>query len=146
MENLPRNFCAFSCHEVTGHNGTKCYSVVVGSEIAHYAYGTHISEGCEILAQVLIYPCFGNFLTVNSISFLYNLYLLCSNLTDNADTETRTREWLAVYQIFWNTQLTAGIANLILKEEAQWLNDFLKVYTVRETAYIVMGFNNSGLA
>ena len=141
MKYLPWNLGAFGGHKVAGHYSSKGNSIIVGSEVTHYTYRAHIGECCKVLTQVLVHPSLGNFLTINCVSILNDFYLLSSYLANNTNTEARTWERLTIYQIFRNLQLTAGLTNLILKEKTKWLHNFLKVYIIRQAAYIMMGFN-----
>ena len=44
-----RNLCGLGSHEVNSLDSTECYCVIVGSEVSHYAYASHIGKGCEVL-------------------------------------------------------------------------------------------------
>ena len=143
MEYLPRQLSAFSCHKVAGHYGSQGNSVVIGTEITHNPYRAHIGQGCKILAQILIHTSLSYLLAIDSICFLNDLYLFCSYFTDNTDTQAWPWEWLTIYQIIWNTQLTAGLSYLILKQKTQRLYDFLEIYKIRQTAYIMVGLDYS---
>ena len=112
-EYFPRKFCGFCGHEIGCEDGTKCDGIVIGSDIAHTAYGTHIGQGCEVLTECAVDTCLGDLLAVDSVCILYDAYLLCGYLTDDTNTKSRTRERLTVYQIFRNTKLQTGAADLI---------------------------------
>ena len=43
-------------HKVGSKDCSKCNSIIIGSSVAHTAYGTHISQGCEILSQIFVMP------------------------------------------------------------------------------------------
>ena len=53
---------------------------------------------------------------------------------------------LAGDQVLRQTQLAAGLADLVLEQVAQGLYDFLKVHVVRQTADIVMALDGGRFA
>ena len=53
---------------------------------------------------------------------------------------------MSIYKIFRNAELQAGFADLIFKQETEGLYDFLEIYMVRKTAYIVVGLDDRTLA
>ena len=73
-EDFPWDLGGFCSHEVGGVYGTQCDGVIVGSEITHNTYGTHVGQGCEILAKTFVKSCFCDLFTVDGICFLYDLY------------------------------------------------------------------------
>ena len=72
-----------------------------------------------------------HFLTVNVIGILHDTNLLCSYLTDNTDTKSRSREWLTEDKFLRDAKLQTRFADFIFEEVAQRLDDFLEIYEVR---------------
>src|SRR5699024_4116996 len=68
------------------------------------------------------------------------------HLADDADSESRSREWLTEYKIFRNSQLQSCLAHLIFKQISQGLDDFFEINIVRKSAYVVVRFDHCGLA
>ena len=56
------------------------------------------------------------------------------------------REGLTEYQVFRNAKLQTYLAHLILKQISKRLDNLLKIYIVRQSAYIMMRLNHSRLA
>ena len=103
-----RNLCGLCCHEVDSLHCTKCYCIIISSEIAHNAYTSHIGKCCEVLVRhpgwffsmffLIVGCCFVDFFTINEICILYNANFLFGNFSDNTDSKSRSREWLTEYQ------------------------------------------------
>ena len=53
---------------------------------------------------------------------------------------------MAEYKFLRNTKFQTCLTYLILEEITQWLDDFLEIYVVRKSAYIVVGLDNCGFS
>ena len=150
------NLCTFGGHEIDGIYGAQCNCVVVGSLVAHNTNGTHVGQGCEILVRhpgwsfavffLVSSYCLVHFFPVDGIGILYDADFLSIDFTDDSDTKTRAREWLTEYQMLRNSKFKTGFTNLIFEEVTQRLDDFLEINIIRKTAYIVVGFDDSGFS
>lgn len=87
-----------------------------------------------------------HFLTVNVIGILHDTNLLCSYLTDNTDTKSRSREWLTEDKFLRDAKLQTRFADFIFEEVAQRLDDFLEIHIIRETADVVVGLDHCGFS
>ena len=146
VENLVRDSCPVSGHEVGGCNAAECEGIIVGSEVAHNAYGAHVCQNCEVLVNRLVQTSFSDLVAEDEVSFAQNIQFFLGDVADNTDSKTRTREWLTVYQIIRQTELTAECANFVLEQQTQRLDDFLEVNIVRKAAHIVVRFDNGRVA
>src|SRR5699024_8159876 len=79
----------------------------------------------------------------NQICFAQGIQAFLGNLTDNANTQTRAWERLTSNNFFWQSQLAADSADLVLKQQPQWLDQF-EVHIIRQSADTVVGFNIRG--
>ena len=145
IQHLVRDACPVGSHKVGGGNTAQCEGIVIGSEVAHDADRTHIGQNRKILVDGFIQTCFGNLIAEDEICFAQDVQLFFGNLADDADGKTWTRERLAVDQIIRQTQLSAQCADLVLEQQAQRLDDFLEVDIVRQTADIVVRFDDSSI-
>ena len=59
-----------------------------------------------------------------------------------ADGKAGAGEGLAHHQILRQTQLTAQLPHLVLKEHPQRLDDLLEIHIIRQTAHIVMALDH----
>ena len=87
-----------------------------------------------------------HFLTVNVIGILHDTNLLCSYLTDNTDTKSRSREWLTEDKFLRDAKLQTRFADFIFEEVAQRLDDFFEIYVVRQSSDVMMGFDDGGFS
>ena len=145
-ENFPRDLCGLGSHKVDGVYGSQGNRVVVSSLIAHNAYGAHIGQGCEVLADIAVDSCFCDLLAVDRVSFLYHLYFLRCYGADNTDSESRTRERLAVYELLRNSEFQTGLTDLVFEEVAERLNDLFEINIIRKSSDIVVGFDHCGFS
>ena len=120
-----RDLCALCGHEVDGLHGSQCDGVIIGSLITHNAYGSHIGQGCEVLVDLAVQTCVSDFLAVDGICILYDLDLLSGHFADDTDTQSGTGERLTEYQMLRNAKLQSYLADLILEQVAQRLDDLL---------------------
>ena len=141
-----RDLCCLCGHEVDRIYGSQRDRVIVSSLITHNAYGAHISQCCEVLTDIAVDSCLCNLFAVDCICLLYHLYLFRCNRTDNTDTKSRTRERLTVYKLLRNSEFQTGLTNLVFKQVAKWLDNFLKVNVIWKSSYIVVGFDHCGLS
>ena len=143
---LPGDLCSFCCHEIGSIYGSQCHCIIIGAFITHNTNTSHIGKGCEVLAKTLVHTGFGNLLTVDCICVLNDTNLLGSNLSNDTDSKTGAGERLTVYEVLRNTKFETGTTNLVLEQKPQRLNNLLEIYIIRQSTYVVMGFDYSALA
>ena len=105
LEHRKRNLRALGGHEVVRLHGAERNGIVVGAEIAHYADGAEVREGCEVLAELSRKARLLDLLAVDAVCLLDYLYLFRRDFTDDADAESRAREGLAVHELFGEAEL-----------------------------------------
>ena len=108
---------ALGGHEVGGVYGTEGDGVIVGTEITHNTYGTHVGQGCEILTKTFVDSCFCDLFAVDGVGFLNDFYFFLGYFSDDTDSKAGTREGLTVHQILGDTKLQTGAPNLIFKKK-----------------------------
>ena len=86
--------------------------------------------------------CLVHFLAVDGIGILHDLDFLGIYFSDDTDTESRSREWLTENKFFRDAKFKSGFSYLILEKVAERLNDFFEINEVRQTAYVVVGFDD----
>ncbi|CDB20059.1 cytosine deaminase [Blautia sp. CAG:52] len=145
-DDIPWNLSAFCSHEVCGGYCTQCDGVVVCSFIAHNTYGTHVGQSCKVLVYFFVQTGFGDFFTPDGICILYHLYFFCGYIADDTNTEPRTREWLTEYQVIRNAKFQTGFSYFVFEQVTQRLDDFLEIYMLRQTTYVVVGFDHGGFS
>ena len=116
-EDFPGDLGGIGGHEVGGVYGTEGDGVIVGTEITHNTYGTHVGQGCEILTKTFIDSCFCDLFTVDGVGFLNDFYFFLGYFSDDTDSKAGTREGLTVHQILGDTKLQTGAPNLIFKKK-----------------------------
>ena len=146
LQDFERNLCGFCGHEVDGVDGAERYGVVVGTFVSHDADRAHVGEGGEVLANGFVEAGVGDFFAVDGVGVLNDTDFFGGDFTDDADAETRTREWLTEDEGFREAQFEAGFADLVFEEVAERFDDFFEVYVVREAAHVVVGFDNGGFS
>ena len=57
-------------------------------------------------------------------------------------SKSRTRERLAVYELFRNSELKTGLTDLVFEEVAERLNDLFEINIIRKASDIVVGFDH----
>ena len=113
----------------TGIYRAECNGIIVGSLVTHNTNGTHIGQRCKVLVRVPVsMPALRDLLTVDCICILHDPNFLRRYFADDTDTKTRAREWLTEYQVLRNTKLQTCLADFILEQIAQRLDDFLEIY------------------
>ena len=71
-DDIPRNFCAFGCHEIGSGYGTEGDSIIIRSFISHDSNGTHVGQGCEVLADFVGDSGFVDFFAPDRVGVLYH--------------------------------------------------------------------------
>src|SRR5699024_5282862 len=94
LQDFERNLCGFCGHEVDGVDGAERYVVVVGTFGYHDADRAHVGEGGEVLTDGIVEAGVGDFFAVDGVGVLNDTDFFGGDFTDDADAETRTREWL----------------------------------------------------
>ena len=146
LEQAPRDLGGFGRHEIGGGHGAQGHGIVVGALIAHNAHTAHVGQRGVVLADALIKTGFCNLLAPDGVGFLYHLDLIRRDFADDADGKAGAGERLAADEVFRQTQLTAGLTGLILKEVTQRLDDLLEIDVIRQTAYIVVRLDDGAFA
>ena len=145
-DDIPRNFCAFGCHEIGSGYGTEGDSIIIRSFISHDSDRTHIGQCCEVLADFVSDSGFVNFFTPDCVGILNHFNFLSGYFTDDTNTKTRTWEWLTEYKIFRNSEFKTGFSYFIFEKVAQWLDDFFEIYVIRQSSDIMVRFDNGGFS
>ena len=74
------------------------------------------------------------------------LYFFCGYIANDTDTEPRTREWLTEYQVIRDAEFQTGFSYFIFEQVTQRLDDLFEIYMLRQTAYVVVGLDDSCIA
>ena len=133
-------------HEVLGRHGAQGEHTVVAAAIAHDANGTRVGQDGEILVHFLIFTDLFQLLAVDRVGKAQRVGLLLGDLAHDANGKTRAGERLAGDEILGQPQLAAELTHLVLKEQAQRLDDLLEVDIVGKTADIVVALDDRGAA
>lgn len=83
---------------------------------------------------------FSYFFTEDSICFTNNSEFIFSYFAKNADSKTRTWEWLTPYEVMRNAEFFTYCTNFIFEEFAKWF-DKVELNIFRKTANVVMALN-----
>lgn len=126
-ENIVGDTSPVSRHKIIGGDSADSDEVIVGAVVAHNANGMNIGENSEELFELVFDSAFAYLIAENSVSFLKNLYFLLSDLANNADTKTGTREWLSPYEIVGDTKLFAYSSDFVFKEVTERLDNAVEV-------------------
>ena len=86
--------------------GTLAVDDAGGLDVGHYG---------EVLPDLALQAVLGEFLTEDGVGFPNGLQTVTGDRSKAADAKSRTRERLTVYQIFRNTKLQTGAADLIFR-------------------------------
>ena len=70
IQNLIRDSCPISSHEVSGGDTTQCKSIIIGAAIPHDTNRTHVGQNSEILMDLVCQPSIGDLFTEDPISVL----------------------------------------------------------------------------
>ena len=133
-------------HEIGRRDGAQGDGVIVGALVAHDADAAHIRQRGKVLTRALGHGELIDFFAPDGVGILHDGDLLRSYIANDADSQARAGERLAGDQVLRQTQLAAGLADLVLEQVAQGLYDFLKVHVVRQTADIVMALDGGRFA
>ena len=133
-------------HEVLGRYGTQGEHAVVAAAVAHDANGARVGQDGEVLVHLLVFAGLFQLFAVDRVGKAQRVGLLLGDLAHDADGKTRAGERLAGDEILGQAQLAAELAHLVLKEQAQRLDDLLKVDIVGKTADVVVALDDRGAA
>ena len=138
--------CPVGGHEVVGGDGADGQEVVVGSVVAHDAYGADTGQDAEELCHLVFVAVFGHFIPENPVGLLEDFHLLCGDLTDDAHAQTGTGEGLPPDQLMGNAQLLAYPADLVLKQAGQRFDDVQELHILGHFDLVVVGLDLIGVA
>ena len=133
-------------HEVCGGDGPQGQGVVVGPAVAHDANGAHVGQHGKVLAHGALQMGLGDLVPEDEVRLAQGVQLLLGDLADHPDGKARTREGLAHDQILRQAQLPAQLADLVLEQHPQGLDDLLEVHVVRQAAHVVVALDDGGIA
>ena len=145
-DDIPRDFGAFGCHEIGGGDGAEGDGIIIRSFISHDSNGTHVGQGCEVLADFVGDSGFVDFFAPDRVGVLYHFDFLGGYFADDTDAKSRAREWLTEYEVFRDAELKAGFSYFVFEEVAQRLDDFFEIYVVRQSSDVMMGFDDGGFS
>ena len=86
-----------------------------------------------------------NLFTDNSVGVAEDLKLFWGNVANDADSKTRTWEWLPVDKVIWQAERNTQRTDLILEEVIQGLNQ-IKVNALWEWNQVVVALDGCSLA
>ena len=133
-------------HEVGGGDAAEGEGVVVGAAVAHDTDGAHIRQHGEILADAVGEACVRQLLAEDGVGIAQGIELLARDLAEDADGKAGAGEGLAHDQIFRQAELAAELADLVLEQQAQRLDDLLEVDEVRQAANVVVALDDGSIA
>ena len=136
----------FGGHEVGGGDGAQRDGVVVGALVAHNADALHVGQRRKILARVLGGGQLVDLLAPDGVGVLHDGDLLRRDIADDAHGEAGAGERLAGHQILRQAQLAASLADFVLEQVAQRLDNLLEVDIVGQAADVVVALDGGGLA
>ena len=108
-------------HEIGRRDGAQGDGVIVGALVAHDADAAHIRQRGKVLTRALGHGQLVDFLAPDGVGILHDGDLLRSYIANDADSQARAGERLAGDQVLRQTQLAAGLADLVLEQVAQGL-------------------------
>ena len=133
-------------HEVLGRHSAQRKHAVVAAAIAHDADGARVGQDGEVLVHLLVFAGLFQLLAVDRVGKAQRVGLLLGDLAHDANGKTRAGERLAGDEILGQPQLAAELTHLVLKEQAQRLDDLLEVDIVGKTADVVVALDDRGAA
>ena len=92
------------------------------------------------MLTLVSFDSFVNFLAVDCISILNNADFFGIDFTDNSDSKSGTREWLAEYKTLRNAKFKTGFADFILEKVTKRFNNFLEIHEITKPTAIVERF------
>ena len=116
IEDIVRNTGPISRHEVCRRNAAQGQCVVIGSEVAHDADGAVIGEDGKVLVDVALHAGIGDFFAEDGIGISEDIQFVFGDFTHDADSQARTRERLAPYEVFRKAQFSPEFADFVFKE------------------------------
>ena len=116
--------------------GTLAVDDAGGLDVGHYG---------EVLPDLALQTVLCELLTQDGIGFAHSLQSVSCDGTQTAHAQTGTGEGLSVNHAVGQTQSLAAGTHLILKQQAQGLNQLLKINNGGQTAYVMMGFDDCGI-
>ena len=107
-----------------------------------YPYRFGIGQYRKVLIRTMCQFCLFDFFGKDRIRFFQNVQFLIADLTQDSDSQSRSRERLAVYQFFRQTEFDPGLTDFILEQIFQRFDDLIERHVLRKSPDIVMGFDH----
>ena len=115
--------------------------MAVGPAVALHSHGPHIRQQDHgALPNRIVQPGSGQLLADNRISLAERRQTVRSNLSDNANAQSRARERLAGHNSAGQTELATHSTDLVLEQQTQRLYQ-RKFNVVGQTSHIVVALD-----
>ena len=140
-QHVVRQARPISRHRILRGHGTQHDRVAVGAAITLNAHGANISQQHNrALPDLLIQAGRRELLAGNQVRSAQDIQALTRHLANDANTQARAREGLAVHQVIGQAKLATNRTHLVLEQGAQGLNQ-LEGHVLGQAAHVVVALN-----
>ena len=139
-EDFLRHADPIGCHAVMAAHDAQGDGVVIGSFVSHDAHRADGQKNGEGLPNFIIPLGGSHFLDHDGIGLAHDAQALGVDSSDNANGESRTREWLAVDDFFGESEFFADSADFVFEELAQGLDE-LEFHALGEASDVVVALD-----
>ena len=130
-------------HAIGRSYGTQRHAALVRTLIAHYADALHGQQNRSRLPYLVVKSPLAQGIDIDFVHILQNFHLLRGNIAQNTDRKARTGERMPPQQLRIDTEGLTHAAHLVLKEQAQRLDDF-QVHLFGQAADVVVALDGAG--
>src|SRR5689334_7597802 len=132
-------------HEVDGLDGAQAHHVVVAAPITHHTHASHRQEHRERLRSLVIQIMPAQLFDEDVVRLAQEIRVVLAYFAEDAHTQTRAREWMAIDHLARQPELDTQLAHLVLEQLAQRLHQ-LHAHVRRQPTHVVVRLDHVGLA
>lgn len=149
LKEVPLKSISSASHEVSRLNRSECNNLLVNSVITHNTDGLNWQKGGVSLGNLVVDASSLDLRDKDVVGFASDIYLLSGDLTKDTDGNSWAWEWVAHNKVVWDAELSSKLANLVLEELSQWLNELESLsvhHALWKTTNVVVGLDGGGWA
>ncbi len=147
LKEIPIESVSSASHEISSLNGSESNDLLVDSVVTHDTDGLDWQESGVSLRDLVVNSGSLDLGDENVVGLAGDGDLLSGDLTEDTDGNSWTWEWVAHDKVVWDTELSSKLANLVLKQLSQWLNELETLavhHALWETTNVVVGLDSGG--